>query len=128
MTDEKRAKVELRQIAVGSLQANCYVLVCPESKESVIVDPGDEGNKILKLAEGTTVKHILLTHGHGDHIGALGRLRSATRAPVGAHPADQSMLNTEVDFNVADGDIIRFGKRQIRVICTPGHTPGSAGR
>ena len=120
-----KSRVMLTKLAVGPYDTNCYLLTCPISGESIIVDPAAEGERILREVEGTTVKHILLTHAHMDHVGALAEVREATGAPLGVHPADAQHFGVEADFDLADGDVLEWGDCQLRVVHTPGHTPGS---
>ncbi len=90
-----------------------------------MIDPAAEAAAIRKMTEGTTVKLILLTHGHGDHVQALREVRKATGAPVGIHPADAPMISVPVDVELSDGQTITFGESSLKVLHTPGHTPGS---
>lgn len=120
-----KGQVELTKLTVGPYDTNCYVLICPTSRESIIVDPAAEGERILQKVEGTTVKYILLTHAHTDHVGAVTRVRKATGAPLGVHPADARHFRVKADFDLAAGDVLEWGDCQLRVVHTPGHTPGS---
>jgi hydroxyacylglutathione hydrolase len=120
-----RGRVKLTKLVVGPYGTNCYVLTCPISRESIIVDPAAEGERILQEVEDTNVKYILLTHAHLDHVGALAEVREATGAPLGIHPADARRFGVEADFDLADGDVLEWGGCQLRVVHIPGHTPGS---
>jgi hydroxyacylglutathione hydrolase len=122
---DAKSRVMLTKLPVGPYDTNCYLLTCPISGESIIVDPAAEAGRILQEVEGTTVKHILLTHAHPDHVGALAEMREATRAPLGVHPADAQHFGVEADFDLTDGDVLEWGDCQLRVVHTPGHTPGS---
>jgi glyoxylase-like metal-dependent hydrolase (beta-lactamase superfamily II) len=122
--------------------ANCFVLGCDETKEAAVIDPGDEPDRILlALAESNlTVKLIINTHGHFDHVGANKKLNEVTGAPILIHPLDAPMLNQLADSAAAwgmkaenspspdrelqDGDQINFGNIILKVLHTPGHTPG----
>ena len=86
--------------------------------------PGEAGMVVERLRE-TKPKYILMTHDHFDHIGGLVELRSALEVPVAAHPADANDLPLETDLLLNDGDEIFIGANKIRVLHTPGHTPGS---
>ncbi len=124
----EKDQVKLIKLAVGPYDTNCYVLICPTSRESIIVDPAAEGERILQEVEGTTVKYILLTHVHPDHVGALAEVRETTGAPLGVHPADAQRFGVDAaisDPDLADGDVLEWGDCQLRVVHTPGHTPGS---
>jgi glyoxylase-like metal-dependent hydrolase (beta-lactamase superfamily II) len=116
--------VELKRLEVGSFENNCYLLISSSGRESVIIDPAAEGERILAEAGGTEVKHILVTHGHMDHIGALEEVRAATRAPVGIHQADARALRRKPDFFLRGGTMLKIGDISLKVLHTPGHTPG----
>jgi hydroxyacylglutathione hydrolase len=120
-----KSRVKLRKLTVGPYDTNCYVLICPTGGESIIVDPAAEGERILSEVEGTTVKYILLTHAHLDHVGALAEVRDITEAPLGVHPADAQRFGVDADFDLAGGDVLEWGNCQLQVVHTPGHTPGS---
>jgi glyoxylase-like metal-dependent hydrolase (beta-lactamase superfamily II) len=120
-----KGRVELIKLAVGPYDTNCYVLICPTSKESIVVDPAAEAERILREVEGNTVKYILLTHAHMDHVGALAEVREATMASLGIHPADAQHFGVAADFELKDDGILEWGDCQLRVVHTPGHTPGS---
>lgn len=122
--------------------ANCYILGCERTKTAAVIDPGDDADKILmKLAEDSlTVKYIINTHGHFDHVGGNARLKKATGADLVIHQADASMLadlgraagafglsaenSPPPDQTVEDGDVISFGDISLQVLATPGHSPG----
>ncbi len=128
---------------VGPLQCNCSILVDEASREAVVIDPGDEPEKILRALEAAKVRPVALlhTHAHFDHIGGTGELARATEAPIRLHPADRPLYDAlpeqasffglaakappPPDSPLADGDRIRFGGFELRAIHTPGHTPGS---
>jgi len=128
--------------SVGPMDSNCYIIGCEETKEAAVVDPGAEGKRILKKveAQGLSVKYIILTHGHADHIGALAEVREATGASVLIHAEEANML-TSAKLNLSafvgpkldtkpaeqllqDGDIVHVGRLELKVIHTPGHTGG----
>jgi hydroxyacylglutathione hydrolase len=110
--------------SVGPWPMNTYVVICAETGYSAIVDPGAEAEQVLALAEGTKVAHILVTHGHPDHVGALAEVREATGASVHLHTADAAEFGLSFDLPLQDGEIIAIGNSRLRVIHTPGHTPG----
>lgn len=124
MVAENKA-VRIVQLDVGGgMVSNAYMVVCRETKESVIVDTPGDATKILDQAAGTQVKYILITHNHGDHLGALAGVKAALGVPVAAHPFDGEQLLVKPDMELNDGDTIRFGKVELKVLHTPGHTPG----
>lgn len=131
----------IRQIEVGPLQTNCYLL--KSGAELVVIDPGGDGDEIIRqIGElGGTVKYVLNTHGHIDHIAANGAVLAAYPAEILIHELDARML-TVPDLNLstlmgmfvsspaparllADGDEIEIGSIRLEVVHTPGHTPGS---
>lgn len=137
-------KVKIQILPVGMLEANCYILSDQEAGEGIIVDPGDEAEKIAAAVEdqGLKIKYIINTHGHYDHIGADLELRERFGAELLVHEADGHMLedplanlsfikpsikNTEVkaDRLLKEGEVISSGGIRLEVIHTPGHTKGS---
>jgi hydroxyacylglutathione hydrolase len=116
----------LRKLVVGPYQANCYILGCKETKEGLVIDPGDEVFRIVKeiSRNGLKIRYILLTHGHFDHTGSVGELKKITKAPVFIHALDAPGLNLRPDGHFYHGQEIRLGNYIISVIHTPGHTPG----
>lgn len=134
--------IRVHVMEVGPLAENTFIVEDTVARRAVVVDPGDEGEAILReLGKlGLVVEAILLTHGHFDHVGAVGLLRRKSGAKVHIHAADAEMLSTASrqgmmfglrvpetpapDVLVAEGDLIPFGTREFRVAHTPGHTPG----
>ena len=132
----------VKTLAVGPIMANCFVLGCEDTLEAAVIDPGDEPDRILlTLAESRlAAKLIINTHGHFDHVGANRRLKEVTGAPILIHPLDKPMLgqlaqsaaawgmtadnSPEPDRELQDGDEVTFGKITLKVLHTPGHTPG----
>jgi hydroxyacylglutathione hydrolase len=133
----------LKQAAIGPMMNFVYLVGCPESREAAVVDPAWDVPAILKIAgdSGCSIKHILLTHGHPDHMNGLEALLNATDATVYIHSAETDYMRevarsfgmpTEFmnqrsgNFRmVSDGETIPVGKLPIQFIHTPGHTPGS---
>ena len=122
VAEDSRIKIVHLDVG-GGMVSNAYLLVCQQTGDSVVVDaPGDAG-KILEQVKGTNPRYILITHNHFDHLGALAQLRSQLQVPVAAHPADA--LPAPPDILLNDGDTVSFGKMELKVLHTPGHTPGS---
>ncbi len=118
MSAQARA-LGLRTKEVGPWGTNAYVLVCPTTRESVLIDPGGDPDTLHEMLEGSEPIAILLTHSHMDHIGALKEMRASLEVPVMAHPGGTAR---QVDRWLADGDLIQVGEDSLRVYHTPGHT------
>jgi glyoxylase-like metal-dependent hydrolase (beta-lactamase superfamily II) len=132
----------IKKLAVGPIMANCFIVGCDQTNQAAVIDPGDEADRILlALAEAKlTVKQIINTHGHFDHVGANKRMKAATGAPILIHAQDAPMLNMLArsaaawgmsaedspapDRLIEEGDVIEVGSLRFQVIHTPGHTPG----
>lgn len=129
---------------VGPLQCNCYVVGDRETKQAIVIDPGDDADGIAEslMQRGLTVTAIVATHAHFDHIVAAERLRELTGAPFLLHPEDKPLLPwmqesgrlflgvdlpapPEVDTDANEGDKIKAGDVELEVVHTPGHSPGS---
>ena len=110
---------------VGHYALNAYVLVNPQSGNSVLIDPGAQPEELLQMLAGTTPVAILITHGHPDHIGALDEMRRRLHVPVMAHrvSALDAANPIKADRFLQDGDRIAVGRHFLRVYHTPGHTP-----
>lgn len=131
------------QFPVGPLQCNCVVLGDETSRQAIVIDPGDECDRIYRVLEshGLRIAAIVATHGHIDHVGALAQLKERTGAAAMLHEADVPLYEqlaqqaqwlgipvppaTQLDRLIADGDSLGFGQRALRVVHTPGHSPGS---
>lgn len=111
----------LVQIKVGSMQNFAYILSDPQTKTAAVIDPGWDVDRILSRAEslGLSVRYIINTHGHFDHISGNLDLVSRTGAKVIAH----GKSNVKKDIAVRDGDCIKVGAIEIKVVHTPGHSP-----
>jgi len=129
-------------VTVGDFQENCYLYACPQTREAVIIDPGDEAESILSTIQELELipRYILNTHGHIDHICAIDAVSAVYPVPLAIHPADLSMYTDErvarafgrtaplvqrkADILLQEGDRISFGALTLEVLHTPGHTPG----
>jgi len=94
------------------------------TRESVIVDPGADHDVLINKLNSTNLKHILITHGHGDHVGAVDAIKTYKDVPVWIHPADAEKFSIQIDLPLNDGGCIEFGSVKLKIIHTPGHTPG----
>jgi hydroxyacylglutathione hydrolase len=113
----------LKSASVGPWPMNAYALICLETNQSVLIDPGAEPDTLVAMLGDSTPMAILLTHAHPDHIGALEEMRVQLDVPVYLHPAD-SHMNVMADQWFADGDTFILGHHILHIIHTPGHTHG----
>ncbi|MGB9808294.1 MAG: MBL fold metallo-hydrolase [Thermosulfidibacteraceae bacterium] len=136
--------MRVERVVVGALEVNCYIVLDEKSKEGIVIDPGAEGRRIVRIIEGESInlKYIINTHGHVDHIGANRDVKNAfpdALLAIGEFdlPLLRNAMNSyiammvgakespEPDLLLKEGDIIEFGECTLKVIHTPGHTPGS---
>lgn len=136
-----------RMFTVGEFQTNCYVLNCEQTKETIIIDPGFANNfeaqKIFSylVENALATKLVLNTHGHPDHTIGNGIVKEKFHVPIYIHERDAHMLGKSgkkiagffglesfsppADKQLQDGDLVKFGRIQLKVMCTPGHSRGS---
>jgi glyoxylase-like metal-dependent hydrolase (beta-lactamase superfamily II) len=129
-------------IVVGALETNCYLAYCDETQACAIIDPGAQAELIFPEIYDLGLKPTMIinTHGHIDHVGANRDMKDKFGVPVLIHAGDAAMLGKSqlelslflgakdsppADKTFADGDEIRIGNGALRVLHTPGHTPGS---
>ncbi len=117
--------LRIEKLALGPYETNAYILVCRKTGDSVLINAPEEADVIIEKLRGTNPGRVLLTHGHGDHTGALQEIRSRLGIPLAAHAADAGSLPSPPDLRLRDGDTIPLGNLQLEVMHTPGHTPGS---
>ncbi len=133
----------IETIPVGMLMCNCIVLGDEASKQAIVIDPGDEIERVSALLDrhGLQVRAIVATHGHIDHVGGIARLKELTGAPAMIHEADAPMYEnialqaqwlgvpapavTDIDEYLRDAHALEFGGSKLEVRHTPGHSPGS---
>ncbi len=121
----QQVDVTVSTITVGSFSENCYIVSDAASEQCLVIDPGAEGERILAQIGERQVAAIVLTHAHPDHIGAVNLVQAATGARVLIHPADAHMLGqVRPDDWLQNGATLPFGQHKVRVVHTPGHTPG----
>ena len=130
-------------LPVGPLACNCSIIGDEQSREAIVIDPGDDIEQVTAILQrhGLTVKEIVITHAHIDHIGGAGKLKRLTGAPVLLNANDQMLLkmldvqaswlgmrppeNTAIDASITTGDKLQTGGLVADVMHTPGHTEGS---
>jgi hydroxyacylglutathione hydrolase len=116
--------MELLTRAVGPWPVNSYALVCPATRQSVLIDPGADPDALQEMLADTQPVAILITHTHPDHVGALDEMRARLNVPVMAHPGphfEDMPLNADRWLN--HGDVVSVGEHSLRVYHTPGHIP-----
>jgi hydroxyacylglutathione hydrolase len=132
----------IQEFIVGPLENNCYIITDEKSKETFVVDPGDEPDRIIDFIrdKGLQLKYIICTHAHYDHVGAVPELKQETGAQIVIHQNEldlythiekQGMMwGVELDplpapdIIVEEGSILAIGDLKFEVLHTPGHTPG----
>jgi len=133
----------LETFPVGDFQCNCSVLGCPDTKEAMVIDPGGEHERILEILRhyDLTVRWIVHTHAHLDHIYETRDVKEQAGGTIALHQGDQFLYDgflmqaamfgwqpravLPVEHWLKDGETLTFGKRSAKVLHTPGHTPGS---
>ena len=133
----------LDSVPVGALMCNCVIVGDELSRRAIVIDPGDEVDKVAALLDkhGLTAAAIVATHGHIDHVGGIAKLKALTGAPAMIHEADMPMYEnialqaqwlgvpppetTQIDSHLSEGQSLVFGKLKLEVRHTPGHSPGS---
>ncbi len=132
----------VKKLVVGPLEENCYIIGDSKTKQAIVVDPGDEPDRIIDLIKenGFDVKSIICTHAHFDHIGAIGDIKKATGAKILLNNEDIELYEKvrdqaaiwgyelddmpEPDGFLNEGDKVRVGNLTFIVLHTPGHSPG----
>ena len=135
--------MNVETVVVGALETNCYLVYCPESLECAVIDPGSDPDKIFKAVRDKNLNPVVLinTHGHVDHIGANQDIKERFDIPLLLHKADMFLLQNALLSEIApllgarkspdpdgfldDGQDIQFGQESLKVLTTPGHSPGS---
>jgi glyoxylase-like metal-dependent hydrolase (beta-lactamase superfamily II) len=143
LPDAANAEMIYLKIPVGMLQCNCSIIGDPRTLEAIVIDPGDEVERILSLIGRykLKVKAIVSTHAHIDHVGGLAKLYQYTGAPVMMHSDDLPLYRgmevqaaflgmrppelVEIHQLLKEGDVLQWGGFLANILHTPGHTPGS---
>ncbi len=134
--------MHVRTETVGPFQENCYLLADAETRDAVLIDPGDEGARLIAAVEesGCALRALWITHAHIDHVGAIAAVKRRWDVPVFLHPADRPLydrvpeqgrqygLRIEAppapDRDLAEGDVVTVGGLSFSVMHVPGHAPG----
>jgi hydroxyacylglutathione hydrolase len=131
----------LRAMQVGMIQTNCYVVGCEETKQGVVIDPGGDGDRIVRVVEqnGLDIRYVLLTHAHMDHVAGTADVVKGTGGKLAAHPDAIPLLKTDggaswfgftmppcplPDIELEAGQVLEVGKLRFQVLYVPGHSPG----
>lgn len=132
----------IKKLTVGPLQANCFIISDKTTKDSIVIDPGDEPDLIMDVIRGNDlrVSYIVCTHGHFDHVGAVEDIREETGAKVVIHKDETEIYHAardmaafwgyeieklpDPDMLVEDADMIKVGNMSFTILHTPGHSPG----
>jgi hydroxyacylglutathione hydrolase len=119
----RETRMELRTRAVGPWQTNSYVLICPTTRQSILIDPAGEPGTLLQMVAESNPIAILLTHSHIDHTGALNEMRARLNAELMAHSGLRPGLKSpQADRWLKHGDTVQVGEHALKVYHTPGHT------
>lgn len=117
--------LSVHKIKCGPYDNNAYLLICTRTNESIVIDAPAEPEELIGVASMTTVKSIIITHNHIDHISGLDQVMTALDAPVGISEEDSPGLDLQADFFLHDNVLIKAGFIALETIFTPGHTRGS---
>lgn len=134
----------IERLILTSAESNCFLVGCERTRQALVIDPGDDADRILARAAELDLKptSVVITHAHWDHVNAAGPIAERTGAAIGMHPADLALLTLvpdvtrerigvrgpeppQIDQPLADGDVLHIGDVDLAVLHTPGHTPGS---
>lgn len=132
----------IKNIVVGPLEVNCFIIADDKTMEAMVVDPGDEPDRIMEIVKGNNlkVKYIVCTHAHFDHVGAISELKEETDAKIVIHKEELEIYSAakdqaafwgyeleplpEPDMFVREGDKLEIGDLIFEILHTPGHSPG----
>lgn len=132
----------LHTIPAGMNQTNCYLIGCEKTQQGAVIDPGGEGERLVREIEKTQLEiaYVLITHAHFDHIGGIADVVAATGAELAIHSDERPILEAgggaarwglrvqpspPPDLALSDGQVLHIGELELKVLLTPGHSPGS---
>ena len=117
--------VRIHKTVASPYDNNAYIIVCKLTNKALIVDTPRDAAVVLGEAQDTDVVSVVITHGHRDHIEGYSEFKAELQAPFGLHSSDADRLLPHVpDFNLDDADTIQVGELSVKLMHTPGHTPG----
>ena len=117
--------ITIHKIKCGPYDNNAYLLVCPETNKSILIDTPQDPGALIEAAQQTDVQAILITHNHGDHLAGFAEVTATISASVGIGGPDADALSNPPAMLLKEGDEITAGTLTLKAIATPGHTPGS---
>lgn len=118
-------RIVIFKFVCGPLDNNAYLVVCPTTNESIVIDTPEGADALVEAARATRVRAVLITHNHSDHLAGFDAVVGAVGAPVAIGEADAHALPRPAGFFLTDGRRIQAGTLSLQAIATPGHTPGS---
>lgn len=120
--------MNIKNIKVGELRTNCYIVSDETAKEGIVIDPGSEIEKVLAETDDLRIKAIVLTHGHYDHVTGAFALKERIKAPVMIHQKDEAMMaystQQRADRLLNEEETLDIGNLRFEIIHTPGHSQG----
>ena len=109
----------------GEKDVNCYVVSCTSTREAIVIDPVEPAAKVLDQLSGLTLRWVVATHGHPGHLAGKDAVNDSAGGTTGLHVSDGKQFLRSAERYLIEGDELELGEFVVRVIHTPGHTPGS---